>query len=152
MRLWMAAIPGLTPTQDCASTIVGSTATCSIMLGGNSDGNIASVPVTTHTSAFNQSTSGTFQIVPLTSGKSLYITHLDFLASGTVNLSFIYGTGTNCAVNNGTIAGSYPLTAGIGMAVGTGVGSPYTIPPSQEVCIVLDQPVIVGGSVSWSVF
>lgn len=63
---------------------------------------------------YDASTSGATQIVA--PGNPILICGYSFLASGTVNVGLVYGTGTNCATGQTKITPAYQFTAQTGMS------------------------------------
>jgi len=63
---------------------------------------------------------------------------------GTVNVTFKYGTGSNCGTGTTTLAGPYPLTAQAGFALGSGTGPVMIVPSAQALCITTDASVSGG--------
>ncbi len=122
----------------------------SVLMGGNASGVGTAPPVTASSGDINVSSAGTIQLIGLLSGKSIYLTHIHFIAGGTVNVSLVYGTGTNCGTGTTTIDGPMPLVAQTGYSAGIGIGATHKLPASQELCITTDQSVQVGGSYSYS--
>ena len=86
----------------------------------------------------------TTQIVALSGTKVTYVTSMMAFGGGTVNVTFKYGTGTNCGTGTTTLAGPYPLTAQAGFALGAGTGPVMIVPSGQELCITTDASVSGG--------
>lgn len=87
----------------------------------------------------------TTEIVPLSGSTVTYVTSLMVFAGGTVNVTFKYGTGTNCGTGTTTLAGPYPLTAQAGFSQGSGTGAVMIVPAGKALCITTDAS--VGGGV-----
>ena len=95
----------------------------------------------------------THQLVPLSSGKKIYICSLSFATSGIVNVKFVEGTGSNCAVlgMNPEVTGPFPMLAGENVAMGSGVGMvAETQDASQELCINLSASVQTSGVLTYT--
>ena len=86
----------------------------------------------------------TTQIVALSGTKLIYVTSLMAFGGGTVNVTFKYGTGSNCGTGTTTLAGPYPLTAQAGFALGSGTGPVMIVPSAQALCITTDASVSGG--------
>jgi len=156
LSVWcIAALPGFTQTQDCSSNTIGSAVpTCASLLGGESNsGNIAAVPVSTTTTNINQSSATTYtQLVALSSGKAIYITHIHLIAAGAVNPQLVYGTGSNCGSGTTTIDGPLPLTTTSGYSAGNGLGAIMIIPAGNALCLYTDTSAQIGGAISTAQF
>ena len=113
--------------------------------------NVLGVPNTVTTTDINDSTSGVAQIIAAGSGSQLiYVTHYHIMAAGTVNMSWVYGTGSNCVTNQNTIDGPIPLIAQTGISARAGLGAILSIPAGNALCLNTDQSVQVGGAISWA--
>ena len=103
----------------------------------------ASVPI-------NVSTAVTTQLVALSAGKAIYVGSLDFLAAGATNVTFEYGTGTNCATGTTALSGPYSLTASAGISKGNGAAAVLFVPASNALCMVNSAAIQVSGSVAYA--
>jgi hypothetical protein len=83
----------------------------------------------------------TTQIIALSGSTKTYITSLKMMASGAVNLTLKYGTGSNCGTGTNTLEGPYPLAAQAGVAAGAGTGAVIIVPAAQAVCVTTDASV-----------
>lgn len=86
----------------------------------------------------------TTQIIALSGTKVTYVTLAKVFAGGTVNVTFKYGTGTNCATGTTTLEGPYPFTAQSGTVEGNGAGPVMIVPSGQALCITTDASVSGG--------
>ena len=77
---------------------------------------VLSVPIST-------ATSGNTQLVALTTDQTIFVCGYNFIANGTVNVKFVYGTGASCGTGTTDLTGAYPLTAQAGIALAN-TGSP----------------------------
>ena len=100
----------------------------------------------------NISTATTTQLVSLIAGKAIYVTGLDVIAAGTGNITFEYGTGTNCGTGTTTLTGAYNLTAQTGLSHGTGLGPILIVPAGNALCAVTSAAVQMSGSFSYAQF
>ena len=81
--------------------------------------------------AINNASSGLTTLITGVPGAGIYITAWTVMAGGTTNLTFSYGTGTNCSTVVGSVTGPYPLsTSNPGLTVGGGLGPVIIVPPS----------------------
>lgn len=124
----------------------------STLVGGVSNNVGTGIPITNQTADINISSAVTQQIIPATSSKVNYITHIHIIVGGASNVSIVYGTGSNCASSQQTIDGPLPLTASTGYSAGSGVGAVLVIPSGQAVCITSSSAVQLGGAVSWTTY
>jgi hypothetical protein len=86
----------------------------------------------------------TTQIIALSGTKLTYVTSRTLLSGGTVNVTFKYGTGTNCGTGTTTLDGPWPLTAQSGFAEGSGNGPVMIVPAGQALCVTTDASVSGG--------
>ena len=111
------------------------------------------------------SSTGTTQVVALASGKSIHVTGIGLTVSATAatadNITFVTGTGSNCAVGQAVIFG--PLTGGAQVTAsgfntplifnyGGGLGQIFQTPASQALCITTTGTQPVGGMLSFAQF
>lgn len=64
---------------------------------------------------YDASTSGSTELVALSSGKSIYICGKTIFSGGTANVKLIYGTGTACATGSNNLTPAFQLTAQTGL-------------------------------------
>lgn len=100
----------------------------------------------------NVSTATTTQLVALVSGKKIYVTAWDIIASGTGNFTLVYGTGTNCGTGTTSLTGPYALIAQAGIAKGNGIAPVLFVPSSNALCVTTSASVQMSGSVSYAQF
>jgi hypothetical protein len=107
-------------------------------------------PAADASAAINVSTATTTQLVALSSGKKIYVGALDVIAAGTGNVTFVYGTGTNCGTGTTSLTGAYNLTAQAGIAKGNGLGAVLVVPASNALCVTTSAAVQMSGSVAYA--
>jgi hypothetical protein len=100
----------------------------------------------------NVSTATTTQLVAISGSTSIYVTAYDVIAGGTGNITFEYGTGSNCGTGTTALTGAYPLTAQAGIAKGSGVGVVLKVPSGNALCVLTSAAVQMSGSVSYQQF
>lgn len=105
----------------------------------------ASVPI-------NVNTATTTQLVALSGSTNIYVTSFDVIAGGTGNITFVYGTGTNCGTGTASLTGAYPLTAQAGIAKGNGSGPVLIVPSGNALCVTTSAAQQMSGSVSYTQF
>jgi len=74
------------------------------------------------------------------------------IAGGTGNITFEYGTGTNCGTGTTVLTGAYNLTAQAGIAKGNGLGPVLVVPASNALCVLTSAAVQMSGSVAYTQF
>lgn len=109
-------------------------------------------PAADSSAAINVSTATTTQIVALASSKKIYVSSFDVIAGGTGNITFVYGTGSNCGTGTTSLTGPYNLTAQAGIAKGNGLGAVLVVPASNALCVTTSAAVQMSGSVSYTQF
>jgi hypothetical protein len=102
--------------------------------------------------AINISSATTTQLVALSGSTSIYVTSYDIIAGGTGNITFEYGTGSNCGTGTTPLTGAYPLTAQAGISKGSGVGTILKVPSGNALCALTSAGVQMSGSVSYMQF
>ncbi len=110
------------------------------------------IPLTQASVPIAVTTNTTTQLVALKSGQSILVTAVAVISSGTGDIQFVAGTGTNCATGQTTLTGNIPLTAQVGFAPGSGIGVILVVPKSQALCIVTDQSVNMEGWLAYAQF
>jgi hypothetical protein len=121
-------------------------------VGVNSGGNLTGLIQADSSAPINVSTATTTQLVALSSGKKIYVTSLDVIAAGTGNITFEYGTGTNCGTGTNLLTGAYNLTAQAGLAKGNGLGPVLVVPASNALCVLTSAAVQMSGSIAYTQF
>lgn len=102
--------------------------------------------------AINVSTATTTQLVAISGSTSIYVTSFDVIAGGTGNITFEYGTGSNCGTGTTALTGAYNLTAQAGIAKGNGAGTILKVPSGNALCVLTSAAVQMSGSVSFQQF
>lgn len=120
--------------------------------GANSSGLLTGLIQADSSAAINVSSATTTQIVALSSAKKIYVTAFDVIAGGTGNITFVYGTGSNCGTGTTSLTGAYPLTAQAGIAKGNGLGPVLVVPASNALCVTTSAAVQMSGSVAYTRF
>lgn len=102
---------------------------------------------------YDASTSGATRLVVGVAGKGIYVCGWNFLAGGTVNVSLVYGTGTNCGTGTQAITPAFQFTAQTAdvdhLPVYTGIPP---VPPSNDLCINASGGVAVQAVVYYTQF
>jgi len=147
-----ATVPRFTVATDSA-TVAGS---ATLPAGTNTVGNVGSDPSSgkaTPTEAFLAlPATTTTQIIALSGSTKTYVTSAVVLAGGTVNVTFKYGTGSNCGTGTTTLNGPWPLTAQAGFSKGSGLGAVMIVPAGQALCITTDDSVTGGVDLTYQQF
>jgi len=142
--------------QTTPGTTNGVQVNAALPAGTNTIGNVGSDPSSgkgTPTSvAINVSTATTTQLVAISGTTKIYVTSFDVIAGGTGNITFEYGTGSNCGTGTTALTGAYNLTAQAGIAKGNGVGALLVVPAGNALCVLTSAAVQMSGSVSFQQF
>ena len=101
------------------------------------------------TKPINISTATTTQLVALSAGKGIYVTHWDVIAGGTGNGTWVYGDDANCVTNQVALTGPYNLAAQVGGSFGDGVGAVLVIPRGKALCFISSAAVQYSGSFTY---
>jgi hypothetical protein len=93
-------------------------------------------PVYCRTNAqYNANTSGSTRLIVGRTADRTWLCGFQLWSAGTVNVGFVYGTGTTCATGETTLTPSYSLTTQTGIADTSSVFRGLFVPPGQDVCI-----------------
>lgn len=141
------SIAGAGQGSTGAAAPVGAT-----MAGANSSGNLTPIIQADASIPISASSSGTTQLVALSSGKKIYVIGWDVIAGGTGTVQLQYGTGTNCATGTNNLTGAYPLTAQAGLAIQGGIGPAIVVPAGNALCIALGSSVQMSGRLAYTQF
>jgi hypothetical protein len=102
---------------------------------------------------YDASTSGATKLVAGVAGKGIYVCGWNFLAGGTVNVSLVYGTGTNCGTGTTAITPAFQFTAQTAdidhLPVYTGI---TPVPTPNDLCINASAGVAVQAIVYYTQF
>jgi hypothetical protein len=110
------------------------------------------IPATMATVPITMSTATTTRLATGLAGKFIYVTQWNIIAAGTTNITWVTGTGTNCATNQTGLSGTYQLTAQVGLVVGTGYGAVLVVPVGQDLCLTNSQAIAIPGSLAYAIF
>lgn len=122
------------------------------MAGMRSGANMVPATQANASAAISVSTATTTQIVALSASALIHVTSYDVIAGGTGNITFVYGTGSNCGTGTASLTGAYPLTAQAGIAKGSGTGPVLVVPAGNALCVTTSAAVQMSGSVSYTQF
>ena len=92
----------------------------------------------------------TTEVIPLVTGKQIFITSFDMMASNTNNVKLVYGTGVACGTNTTDLTGASPLIAQAGISKGNGTGVILFVPSGNALCLTASGSSLVAGSVSYA--
>lgn len=88
------------------------------------------------TAKYDASTSGSTQIVALSSGKTIYVCGYSLGVGGTAtNVKLVYGTGTNCATSPSDITPAYQLAANGGIVDRSPFSNGLKTAASNALCV-----------------
>lgn len=123
-----------------------------LAMGARSGANLVAVSQANATAAINVSTATTTQLVALSSGQVIHVTAASVISAGTGNITFVYGTGTNCGTGTTSITGAYPLIANSGLSIGSGLGPVFVVPAGNALCVTTSAAVQMSGHVAYTQF
>lgn len=136
--LWALLVPTIADAQTITRTCHTSNGTNCIPEFGASN----SVPISVAAAT-------TTELVAVVTGKLIYVTHFNFMASNTNNVKLVYGTGTNCGTGQQNLTGAYPLIAQAGISAGIGLGAILFVPVNNALCITTSGASLVAGSLAF---
>lgn len=157
--------PTGTTTQPVSGTVTANLGTNS---GNGSTG--SAVPSTAHYNAnnvggnlvgqigcdssivYDASTSGSTQLVALTSSQQIRICGFTVFSGGTVNVKLIDGTGTACATSPSNLTPAWQFTAQTGIADGSPIFRGLTTRASNALCINTSGAIAVQAIVYYTKF
>jgi hypothetical protein len=142
--------PGTAANWGVAATAAAVPANA-VLLGTRADGGLAAgtaaltAPIScTDTAVISTASSGNVQLVALTTSETVYVCGWSVVATGTVAVQLIYGTGSACATGETDLTGAYPLVANGGL-VDRGDFAVMRAAASNALCIELSGAVQVDG-------
>lgn len=135
---------GLSTATPAGSNVIGGT------YGFQNSAGMVLPPAADASAAINVSTATTTQLVALSSGKKIYVSAIDVIAAGTGNITFVYGTGSNCGTGTTSLTGAYNLTAQAGISKGNGLGAVLVVPASNALCVTTSAAVQMSGAVAYA--
>ena len=97
------------------------------------------------TYGINVATATTTEIVPLTANKVIYVSFVHVESAGTGNVTFVYGSGTNCGSGTTSIGGAISLTAQTGFVGSGGLGPVIAVPVGKALCLTTSAAVQISG-------
>ena len=102
--------------------------------------------------AISVSTATTTQLLALSGTTKIYVMAYDVIAGGTGNITFEYGTGSNCGTGTTALTGAYNLTAQAGIAKGDGSAPVLIVPAGNALCALTSAAVQMSGSFAYQQF
>ena len=111
------------------------------------------IPLTTATIPVTLTAATTIQLVGASvAPQSLYVTGINFVASGAGTVQLVYGTGTNCGTGTGNLTGAITVAVGTVIAYGTGTGIILIVPQGNALCATTGTGAAGGGSLAYARF
>jgi hypothetical protein len=145
MRMFLTVAPG-------AGTVTGRLfgyrqQNVSIFAGGIGPGGaFFTYSACNHSLPISVAAIGTTQIVPLVANQVIRICHVSFSTFPAETVSFLYGTGVNCAGGPTTMIGPYTNVLGVAL----NPDGSTTTPASNAVCINQSVAQPIGGLITYS--
>lgn len=96
------------------------------------------------------SSATTTQIIAAVTGKAIYVSNWTLVTSAADNITWEYGTGTNCGTNTATLTGAMPFGTNTAFNAGSGTGPVLVTPLSTALCIVTSTTATAAGSVGYT--
>lgn len=118
---------------------------------GATGGLLAGLKQCDATAIYDASTSGSTELVALTSGRTIHVCGYSILSGGTVNVKLIYGTGTACATGSNNMTPAYQLTAQVGLVDGSPFARGLKTASANALCINTSAGIAVQAIVYYSV-
>lgn len=113
---------------------------------------LAPIVSSAQTYGVNMAAAATLEIVPASPNKTTYATAMLIWPGGTGNVTFEYGTGTNCGTGTTAIGGAINLTAQAAFAPGDGTGPVIVVPAGKALCILLSANIQISGWITAAQF
>lgn len=101
---------------------------------------------------YDASTSGSTELVPLVTGRTIYVCGYVINSGGTVNVQLSYGTGTACVTGETKLTPAYNLTVGLRIQDPSPFHRGMTTPVSNALCLKTSAGVAVQAIVYYSQF
>lgn len=105
------------------------------------------VPSNQPPAPINISTATTTQIIaaPTAVSYSIVLSHYFLFSAGADQVTFVYGTGTNCGTGTTSLGGVFSLLSQTGFAIGNGSGIVLSVPTGNALCLTTSAPVQLSG-------
>lgn len=146
-------LAGVLTTSDAADASTGSAVPSKgIYVGVQNSSGMTGLISCDSTAFYDASTSGSTQLVALSSGKTIYICGQTIMASGTVNVELDYGTGAACVTSPTKITPAWQLTAQTGVNDNATFWSGLKTAASNELCIKTSAGVAVQALIHYTQF
>lgn len=100
----------------------------------------------------NMTTATTTEIVALTASQSIYVCSVLVSSNGTSAVKFVRGTGTNCGTGTADMSANHDLTAQVGFARGSGLGTIMRGTSANALCVTSSAAVNVHIDVTYAKF
>ena len=133
-----------TPCDVQGVTATGAAGTENPLLDGALDGSANKAPLTLGTvnTAVSLSSSGLTQLIALSAGKSIRLSHISISFASAVDFQLEYGTGSNCGTGTTAITGVYKAILTIALDFDL---DPLVVPSGNALCANLGASVTGGG-------
>jgi hypothetical protein len=142
-----AALTSVVTTNGSASP--GS----SVQVGAKGSGVIAPIIQGDATVPISLASATTTQLIAVSGSTKIYVTHYHFIAAAAVNVTLVYGTGSNCGTGTTTLDGPIPIGSnGGGLVAGAGLGPVDIVPAGKALCVTTSTSASVGGSLTAAQF
>jgi hypothetical protein len=145
-----ASAANQTATQAATGAAVPASARYT---GFNASGNLVGGIICDNSAIYDASTTGSTQLVALSSGKVIYVCGFSFYVGGTAtNVKLVYGTGTNCATGSTSMTPAYQIVANDGIVDNHTFGNSLKTAVSNALCINASAANAVQGTIYYTQF
>lgn len=131
--------------------LLASAALC-LALAGPAAAQLSPIVHNAATYGVSVATATDTQLIAANGTKTLYVTFAHLEAAGADNITFEYGTGSNCATGKTAIGGAISLTAQTGFAGGAGVGPIIVVPAGKALCLATTTTAQISGWLTAAAF
>ena len=142
-----------TPVQDAATGTTGAAVPAKALYQGEQgSAGLAGHVGCDSSVVYDAATSGSTQLVALSSGKTIYVCGFVLFSAGTTNVKLNYGTGTACGTGTTALTPAFQFTAQTGAAYGSSEGYVAKTAASNALCINSSAAVAVQALVTYAQF
>ena len=100
----------------------------------------------------NLATATTKELVPLSSGKTVYVCGFEMHATAATTVTLVYGTGTNCGTGVQNITDDYDFVAADGLVSRSATNHGMKTAVSNALCVKNSSTNKITGGVYWTQF
>jgi hypothetical protein len=133
--------------------LIAATAACALALSAPAFAGSTAAPMQGDQSVgVGMSSATTTAFISGVSNQRIYVTGGMLWANGTGNLTFKYGTGTDCGTGTTSINSQViSMTAQTAFLVGTGLGPALVVPAGKDLCITWSTTATMAGWLTYAI-